>query len=60
MSKNLSLAEGTEFGLERFVQALRDRYNPDPRTNPEYRQFLLDNGMTEEEIEEVWPSAVEG
>lgn len=60
MSKNLSLAEGMEFGLERFIQALRDRYNTDPRTNQEYRQFLLDGGMTEEEIEEEWPSAAEG
>ena len=60
MSRNLSLPEGMEFGLERFVQTLRDMYNPDPRTNPEYRKFLLEDGMTEEEIEEEWPSAAEG
>lgn len=60
MSRNLSLPEGMEFGLERFVQTLREMYNPDPRTNPEYRKFLLEDGMTEEEIEEEWPSAAEG
>jgi hypothetical protein len=50
-----SLAQGAEYELKLFIDHLRAAYNPDPNTNPEYRQFLLDEGWTEKEIMEAYP-----